>query len=52
MLTVTKTKAKKPKKTKKRGRPEQRLVITEDPGIALARLLSAKPHKQSAQKTR
>lgn len=45
MLTVTKnTKAKKPKK---RGRTEQRLVITEDPVTALARLFKAKPDKKA-----
>lgn len=40
MLTVTKKpKAKRPAKAKKRGRPEQRLVITEDPATALQKLL-------------
>jgi hypothetical protein len=34
-----------PKKAKKRGRPEQRLVITEDPEKALARLLKVPPKK-------
>jgi hypothetical protein len=33
------------KKAKKRGRPEQRLVITEDPATVLARLFKAPPKK-------
>lgn len=37
-------KAKKAKKGK-RGRPEQRLVIKEDPQTALARLLKTTPKK-------
>jgi hypothetical protein len=45
MLSVTKKKARKTAKKGKRGRPEQRLVITEDPQTALARLL--KPKKTS-----
>lgn len=42
MLTMAKAKA--PKKGKKRGPKEKRLVITEDPDVALARLL--KPPKK------
>lgn len=39
------TKAKAGKKAKKRGPKEKRLVITEDPEAALARLFKAKPKK-------
>ena len=42
MLTMTKAKA--PKKGKKRGPKEKRLIITEDPETALTRLL--KPPKK------
>ena len=39
------TKAKTAPKGKKRGPKEKRLVITEDPQTALARLFKAKPKK-------
>ena len=45
MLIVTKAKKAKTTKKAKRGRPEQRLVITEDPQTALARLLKMPPKK-------
>lgn len=43
MLTMAK--AKTPKKGKKRGPKERRLVISEDPATALARLLKVPPKK-------
>ena len=46
MLTVTKKPTAKKAKTGKRGRPEQRLVITEDPHAAFTRLLKAAPVKR------
>jgi len=49
MPIVTKT-TKAKKKPKKRGPKEQRLIITEDPAAALARLLKqtrAKPRTQA-----
>lgn len=45
MLIVTKTTKRKAAKKGKRGRPEQRLVITEDPQTALAKLLKVPPKK-------
>ena len=44
MLNMAKKSTAKKAKKAKRGRPEQRLVITEDPRAALARLL--KPPKK------
>ena len=38
-------KAKTPRKGKKRGPKEKRLIITEDPATALARLLKVTPKK-------
>lgn len=43
-VKTARTTANKAKKPKKRGPKEERLVITEDPAAALARLL--KPNKK------
>lgn len=46
MTMMAKTPKRKTAKPKKRGRPEQRLIITEDPAVALARLLTTPAPKK------
>lgn len=43
---MAKTPKRKTVKPKKRGPKEDRLIITEDPGMALAALLAYKPIKK------
>lgn len=47
MPTTTKPKRQTAKKPKKRGPKEERLVITEDPAAAIARLLKPNPAKKA-----